>query len=392
MKKVGIMIPDFEVGGMPVVASRLLKFLKAKYDLTLIIISGDAAIKYPTYEARVIQGPKRGSSLAAKALVFGKRYFWLKKLLAEENFAAVISFGVLANVFNAQCERERAILTEHNVKSVEDKQWGLPGTAYDILIKKTYHLAYKTGCVSKGVADDLKQHYGLKNAITLYNPFDKASIEKKGEQPLDSKTSKLFSGNRVILSVGRLTASKQPQSLVKAFQEVAKNIPDAKLLLAGVGDQQEELAEQIAQEKLTNKVILLGSRSDVPALMRHAYLTVLVSTNEGLPNVLLESLAQKTPVVATDIVAGPKEILSNGSEDNYFEITTKPRHLPNGILIPPVKPQAGRLSNSEQVLAKVLTKSLLDPDFKQSFTYNISTFCHTEPEYVDLIEQAAKQE
>jgi glycosyltransferase involved in cell wall biosynthesis len=71
------------------------------------------------------------------------------------------------------------------------------------------------------------------------------------------------------------------------------------------------------------KVIFTGLRSDVPALLSALDISVMPSLNEALSNVLLESMAASTPVVATN-VGGTSEAITDGV---------------NGVLVPPANPQ-----------------------------------------------------
>ncbi|MHA5206584.1 glycosyltransferase, partial [Oenococcus oeni] len=304
MKKIAIIIPDFQIGGMPKVASRLIKLLKKEYKITLIIINNDTDILYETYGIKVIMGLRKANNTVSKLFLFRKRYLFLKKCLKKNNFDLTISFGVLANVFNAILMKKRAILTEHNVKSVEDKQWGLSGKAYEKLIKITYPLANKVIAVFHGVQEDLEFHFGLKNVMTIYNPVDLSDLKKRGEKKLSNDVEDIFQDKKVILFVGRLEDTKQPISLVRIFADLCKQNVDTNLVIVGEGVQFELLKNTIIRKKLEHRVFLLGRRDDVLQLMRNSFFTVLISKNEGLPNVLIESISQGTPVISTDIVSG----------------------------------------------------------------------------------------
>jgi glycosyltransferase involved in cell wall biosynthesis len=114
----------------------------------------------------------------------------------------------------------------------------------------------------------------------------------------------------VIISVGRLVASKDFPALIRAFAQVRKDIPSL-LLILGEGEQRPALERLIADLKLGDDVALPGYTTNPYTHIARAKLFVLSSAYEAFGNVLVEALAAGTPVVATDC-SGPREILQNG--------------------------------------------------------------------------------
>jgi glycosyltransferase involved in cell wall biosynthesis len=143
----------------------------------------------------------------------------------------------------------------------------------------------------------------------------------------------------VVLSVARLAPQKGECYLLEA----AAQIPEAVFVLVGDGPQRSALESQAATLGLTNRVRFLGHRSDVPALLAASDLFVLPSLYEGLPLSVLEAMAARRPVVATDI-AGTREAVVDG-------IT--------GLLVPPTDPGA---------LAQALRRLLGDPALGAALT------------------------
>lgn len=102
----------------------------------------------------------------------------------------------------------------------------------------------------------------------------------------------------VALCVARLEPQKRHDVLLDAWGLLDG---DAVLLLAGDGSLRAELTRQVAARGLSNRVLLLGDREDVPDLLAATDVTVLTSDWEGMPVAVLESLAVGKPVVASDV-------------------------------------------------------------------------------------------
>ncbi len=113
--------------------------------------------------------------------------------------------------------------------------------------------------------------------------------------------SALAGGDFWMLCVGRLHAQKGHVYLLHAFKKVLKIHLGARLFLVGEGNLKDEILALIESLHLQDSVYLLGVRKDIPQLLRACQLFVLPSLYEGMPNVVLEAMAAKTPVVATSV-------------------------------------------------------------------------------------------
>ena len=87
-------------------------------------------------------------------------------------------------------------------------------------------------------------------------------------------------------------------------------LPDFELIIAGEGPERDRLQALIDRLGLAERVRLLGSRphAELPALYGAADASVLASSREGWANVLLESMACGTPVVASNIPGNPEVV------------------------------------------------------------------------------------
>lgn len=110
----------------------------------------------------------------------------------------------------------------------------------------------------------------------------------------------LVPATRFILFAGRLHPQKDPLLLIKAFACLSE--PDTHLLIAGAGELETEIHQEIAKRGLAKKVTMLGAvpQPELARLHRISSVFVLSSVYEGLPLTVLEALSSGTPVVTTN--------------------------------------------------------------------------------------------
>ncbi len=113
------------------------------------------------------------------------------------------------------------------------------------------------------------------------------------------------------LAAGRLSPAKDYPNLIRAISELAQRRRNAEVAIAGEGPMRDELARQIRDLGLSDRVRLLGLRDDMPDLYRASDALVLSSAWEGMPNVVLEAMACQRPVVAT-AVGAVSELVTDG--------------------------------------------------------------------------------
>jgi glycosyltransferase involved in cell wall biosynthesis len=106
----------------------------------------------------------------------------------------------------------------------------------------------------------------------------------------------------VIGSVARFHPDKDHKTLFAAVKHLAATNPGLKCVLVGTGTEPNgPLARLAEQSGITDQMILLGPRTDLPAIMNALDLHVTSSVTEGFPNVIAEAMACGTLCVATDV-------------------------------------------------------------------------------------------
>lgn len=128
--------------------------------------------------------------------------------------------------------------------------------------------------------------------------------------PLDRSALGIGSDESFLLWTGRLDPVKGFEEMLAAARRL-KRTRRFKLFLCGEGAYRPVVEHLISINDLTNDVLLLGQRDDVPSLLRSADVFVFCSRTEGLPNSLLEAMAAGVAVVTTN-VPGCRDVIQDG--------------------------------------------------------------------------------
>ena len=155
-------------------------------------------------------------------------------------------------------------------------------------------------CLKNGVRPE--RCVWIENAIDT-NEFKRSQTTAATKQQLGFDPSR-----KLIGAVGRLSAEKGFDILIRAVEMLLKGGCNVDLAIVGDGDQQANLGSLIRKLGLQDRVKLLGFRADTMELYQAFDLFALSSYREGLPNVLLEAMALETPVVSTAVAGIPKLI------------------------------------------------------------------------------------
>ncbi|MGB2635574.1 MAG: glycosyltransferase family 4 protein [Candidatus Acidiferrum sp.] len=118
----------------------------------------------------------------------------------------------------------------------------------------------------------------------------------------------------VVMYSGRLAPEKGLPTLLDAFAQVRRTVPDAILVLVGDGSARPALAEQAKQLGLSERNVRFTGRvnpQDVSQWLKIATLFTLVSPSEGFPCALEEAMSTGLASVATDI-PGNRQLVTNG--------------------------------------------------------------------------------
>lgn len=222
----------------------------------------------------------------------------------------------------------RAILrTVHN-----EREWGKRPGRRLLLTNLLYPLLLDAELgVSQQVVDNLKERplsrLVRQPVYRAYNSLDFSRFERRSVNQIAKKQSLGIPAHaKVVGTVGRLTPQKGYHILLEAAATVLAERREVCFLIIGSGELETALRDQAGKLGIAPHVIFTGPRGDVEELLQIIDLFASSSLWEGLPTVILESMAARVPVIATR-VSGTNELIEDGV---------------TGRLVPPA--DAGRLA------------------------------------------------
>ena len=305
-KKICVVLPDLRLGG----AQRVLLDLARQFsrvghqvDVVTLVADGHLSVEMPS-DVRHLplqRVAKRG--IAVAIFSFPKL---VRHLLATRPDAVLSSMTgtnlLVAVAHTVAGGQSRLVLRE--AASLQNTS----GRLIRWLMGKLYRRADALIGVSGGVAEELAEV--VKGAVpvhAVHNPVDSDRIQRAARAKLDEcSPTKPY-----IVSVARLTAQKDQETLIQAYVASASSRTH-RLVVVGNGEDRDRLGSLVRELGLEHRVDFVGALVNPYPVLAGAALHVLSSRWEGYPNVLLEALVLGVPIVATDCPFGPRELLRDG--------------------------------------------------------------------------------
>lgn len=244
----------------------------------------------------------------------GARAAHLRDLLQQEPVDVTMSWSLLCAyemalaTWKRNCPNLAYILVEP--KSALDDSFPVGFPFRKRIARWAFHHANVVAGNSLALSDSLATFYRLppSKMRAILNLRDLQRIDTLAQ----AGTPSWPGTGRKVVAVGRLNRQKGIDVLLRAMKRLVNAGQSLQLVLLGQGPDEESLRSMVQELELTSQVFFLGFQANPYAYLRSADLFVLPSRFEGLPNVLIEALVCRTPVVAADCPTGPREILDQG--------------------------------------------------------------------------------
>ncbi len=320
-KRIMLIVPMLDQGGLERVCAATARLLKEEYAVHLVVFNTAGMI----YDVSGVE--MTDLNLGAVDGRFGKvrnvfrRVRRVRALKKRLDIQLSYSFGPTANLVN--------VISKH-----KDVTWiGVRG--YGALNSKasmrlTCGLADRVVSCTRVMEQEIVRQFHPKKSAAVYNPCDIAEITRQSQCDTAAAFDRFFARKgKTVVSMGREHDVKGFWHLVKAVSLVRQQMPDVKLMIIGAGDYSayKTLAEQLG---MGDDVLFTGVQSNPFALLKKADVYALTSESEGFPNALIEAMAVGLPCVSVNCLTGPAEIL----HEDYGQCRGENRvfHADYGIL------------------------------------------------------------
>jgi glycosyltransferase involved in cell wall biosynthesis len=123
---------------------------------------------------------------------------------------------------------------------------------------------------------------------------------------------------------------KNHRTMLRTMTAILAAVPEARLLVVGDGPLRGELEVEAVRQDIAPRVTFLGVRHDIPVILSLLEVFVLSSLSEGMSMTILEAMAAKRPVVATDV--GGTSWLVHHEKTGLLVPSRDPERLAEAIL------------------------------------------------------------
>lgn len=334
---ISIFINSFTSGGAEkVVLTLLQKFEQKNLDLDVVIIEKEQFYELPkqissTYLTQ-FDSLEKGLLKIPYLFICAPK---LKSHVDKNNIKIVQSHLPRAIFINAFAKmlgsKHHAQAIIHARINFEDKPWVLRKFIKWVYRKVLFQMDTVISIcdVMKNEQDEyllLKNH---PNHMRIYNPHNLGKIrEMSNETPTDFVFS---SEKKYIICVGRWVGLKRFGDVIQALSQLEND--KVELIFIGNGEEEMPLKEIAKKHKVESAVHFLGYRDNPYQYLSRADIYVLSSDTEGLPNIIIESMVCGTPVISSDCISGPREIL-HPTSDLTSILKDKIEKGTHGILYP----------------------------------------------------------
>ena len=321
-RRVLFLIESLAGGGAEKVLTTLVQHIdKERFDVTVCAISGggkyeDAIKRQVSYKA-ILAEPKNGNVWERWLYVLKHHLVykwlplsWVYRVFVPQNSDVEVAFvegfttKLLSYSTNLVAKRYAWVHID-----LHQNHW--TKSVYDNLKEETdvYNQYTELFGVSNTVVSAFRKE--LPNVTvpveTVYNPIDVHDILSRANEIVDLKCGKSL----LMVTVGRLEPQKSYMRLLRIAKNLIEDGMDVELWILGDGTERNLLEQYVSENKMQERVCLLGFHANPYKYLRQGDLFVCSSLSEGYSTAVTEALILGLPIITTDC-SGMAELLQNG--------------------------------------------------------------------------------
>lgn len=336
MKRIALFIGSLQKGGSERVMVNLAEYLHQKNYEVILVTQYKREDEYEISPSirRVFSEPDEMKLQGNRIQNFIARFQGLRDIWKAYDPDVILSFLGKNNLMAIATAMFLPVRVAVSVR-------GEPTMEYEG--KKMQAFAKVIFALADGVILQTKQcmdffpKYIQKKAVILPNPINEQFLDRQYDGEKEN----------FVVAVGRVDENKNHKMLIHAFEKIASEYPQMRLVIYGDGNERENLQYLVEEKGLSERISLPGNVKDVASYICQAKVYALTSNTEGMPNSLIEAMALGLPVISTKCPCGGPEMLIRDGE--------------NGLLIP---------VGDENALADALRRVLSDSEFAYSLGEN----------------------
>lgn len=328
MKKVIQLISSMNTGGAEtLVKDYALLMDKEQVNMIVVVLSG----RYHSNNEKLLEengirvifleellyGDRKDLNLVQMLIRKVSRYVYFRKIVLEEKPDVIhvhLYMGGYLKTIPLNKMNIKLFYTVHNIlPNYFDKRFSFKRKSREY--REAKHHLKKDGmtliALHESMNVELKEFFNTDNVITINNGvvLDRFKRELYNREVIREQIG-FNKDDFVIGHVGRYHTQKNHELIIDIFENTLRIKPNAKLLLIGKGELKEEIKSKINKKGLSDKVVLLEERKDIPELMCAMDVFLFPSRWEGFPVTLIEAQSMGLKCVISDTIS--KEVSITG--------------------------------------------------------------------------------
>lgn len=292
-------------GGAEKVISLFLPKLMEDYNVSLVLFTDDFHFETPEGLSVEIIVKSKSLSTFQKIFLFPIIFFRYLRFVKKNKINVSISFLTRPNFINGLIKvflgkKIRVIMSERNYPSIGYKRSKPRYYLYKLLIPALYSRADYLFSNSEWINKDLKENFNVSGKFkVIYNPIILPNVSER-KLPIN--------GFIKFINVGRIISVKNQELIINSISVTNGRY---KMLFLGDGNLKSQLIDKAKKLNISDHIEFAGKVKNVNDYLFDSDCFILSSDSEGFPNAIVEAMAAGLPVISTNCLSGPLEILNN---------------------------------------------------------------------------------